>query len=184
MRILLYSILAAAVLLAAALLFDPQGSRDYARYLRGHKPAIELPFDAISQDWDEQALQQAYPALRFDCNDEPSAERSCYADIRSYNGMPAMGLVFFLSGQKVNRAAVYVPSWSHGQMLASLTQQAGAPSATQSRSSAEPPLVGWQLANGAGLFANKEAPRNPLARNAVLWIAPRVCASGCWADPR
>lgn len=180
-KVLLYTSFVAALVLGAARLLDPDGCKDYVRYLSGHEPAVELSFDAISQYWDEQALRQAYPGLYFDCNDEPSAQRSCYADIRSYNGLPAMGLVFFLADKKVQRATVYVPSWYHGRMLKSLIRQVGAPSAIQSEARVGPPLVGWRLADGAGLFANRDTSLNPLARNAILWIAPRVCATGCWS---
>jgi hypothetical protein len=175
-------LLIALVLILAGLVlhqFYPDNAREYRLYLTESRPDVAFQFSELSEDWTEAELKAHFKPLSFQCDDnrpgEYVDERSCFADIHSFNGHGAMGVAFYFKGKKLNRAAVNVPWWSHWAAQASLERTLGQPHGSQLWPHAWVRLHGWLLPNGSALFYNRDAPLNPLKWSGVYWNSKRHC---------
>ncbi|MGM9485251.1 hypothetical protein ACS5PN_28960 [Roseateles sp. NT4] len=178
LRFIIYGLL--LMLCAATALFVsfPGHAREYWRYLTQSRPALVLNYADISQDWTEQQLKERFASLELQCYDNRPGEslddRSCYADIGSHDGMPAMNVAFHLKAGKLNHLGVQVPWWAHGRHWRKLEATYGKPLAAQQQPVQGVRLSGWQLSDGA-LFFNRDRPLNPLMWSMVFWSSERAC---------
>jgi hypothetical protein len=176
------------VLLAAlgVIAYDRRGVQEHWLFLTRARTELTLPLLEISQQWQERSLHERFPALQIDCyNNLPGqylGQRSCFADLTSLNGYPAMAIAFHMNGGYVDHVTVHIPSWAFGRLHAQLRDAYGAPLAEQPVPHADVRLAGWKLSSGS-IFVNRDRPRNPLTINQILWTSDRKCArSPCWRD--
>lgn len=185
-RLMSLIVLLALLAVAAALAFDRRGVQEYWWHLTETRPALDLPFEQISQDWTEADLRARFPDLAWRCMSSAAhaslGNRGCYADISAHNGLSAMAVAFHLREGRVHHAVVHHPSWVHKRMLRDLRQRHGRPHATQRLRVQGVRLTGWKLPNGS-LFANHNVPDNPLKPNTTMWSSPRACTERpCWTS--
>lgn len=160
---------------------NPRGLVEYERHLTEDRPALDFRFDRLSQSWSEDELRAAFAPLAIECYENAPGtyldDRSCFADIGSHNGVPAMGVSFFFAAGKLNRATILVPWWRHYAMTESVVREYGEPVASQWLPRNGVRLRAWRLSDGAALFANRDMPFDPLAPSAIHWNSARHCAS-------
>jgi hypothetical protein len=180
LSITLLGVLLLMLLAILLVLSHPQHAREYKLYLSEQRPGVTFQLDELSPTWTESDLRARFAALDWRCYDNRPGEylddRSCFADVQSFNGHGAMGLSFYFKAGRLNQAVVNVPWWSHWSALGSLEAQYGPPLASQWLPRAGVRLHGWQLANGGGVFFNRDLPLNPLEWNAIFWRSARECA--------
>lgn len=136
MKRFVISIILLVVLAAIGLVFAfPDNAREYGLYFTEKRPSLELTYSKISQEWTETQLRGRFPQLQLKCYDNRPGEylddRSCFADIGSHNGSPAMGIAFYLASGKLNHVGVAVPWWAHGRQTRELVRAYGTPLAAQ-----------------------------------------------------
>lgn len=180
-------LLAAIILvtLAVLCLVFPRHLREYRLYFTEKRPVSVLAFDEMSQDWTEADLKARLPQLAFRCYDNAPGEyldqRSCFADVDSHNGVPALALAFYFADQRLNHMTVQVPWWHHRTLADALTRSHGPPEAAQAVPVHGVRLAGWKLRGGHAIFMNRDRPGNPLDWSQVLWSSERACSrSPCW----
>lgn len=179
LRSLTFLLAAFVAVVAWAHVVFPEAVREYRLYLLEDRPNISFRFEELSEQWTESDLKLHFSLLHFDCY--PNAQgrhlddRSCFADIKSYNSAPAMTASFFFSEGKLNRAAIIIPSWAHRDHLIKLREAYGKPSAWQRNRAADVPLLGWELGSDGALFYNRKRPTNPLKSNGIFWSSSRAC---------
>lgn len=175
-------LLAIVLMLLFAAVTAPAHFHEYRRYLTDkQRPAASFAMQQLSQEWSEAELAKAFPALSFRCSDNRPGEylddRSCFADVASHNGTPAMFLSFFFAAGKLERAMVGIPWWAHGSTQRRLVEELGLP---LGRTTPDPidglQLQGWRLNDGSVVQFNARRPRNPIAFNGLFWQSARACA--------
>jgi len=178
-----------ATLLLAAWLFAafPDHAREYRLYLMEDRAPLILPFDQVSQEWTEDDIKRRFSSLAVRCYDNRPGEylgtRSCFADIGSFNGHPAMNASFYLTDGRLSDLAINVPWWAHGKAFGGIVEALGLPLSSQDLPYAGVRLHGWKLANGSSLFYNRDRPLNPLEWSGIHWRSERVCQrQRCWAQ--
>lgn len=159
--------------------------RDYHHHLTTAAPEASFHIGFLSGDWTESDLRDQLGWLQIQCQNHakgPGAGgRACFADVRAYNQVPAMSMVFFFTHDRLDSAAVRLPSWEHEGGLRLLFNMLGAPLSAQGRPVDGVRLVGWRLEDGGAVFYNRDRPVNPLSRNAIQWVSARHCErSGCF----
>lgn len=167
----------------------PNEIREYRLHFTTERPEAHFHLGFLSDEWTEDDLRKQLGWLQFRCQaNRPGQyldERSCFADIRSYNRVPAMTASFYFAQGKLNRAALQLPSWEHESGLTLLFRMLGRPQGAQARASAGVRLVGWQLDNGGAVYYNRDRPLNPLERNGIFWVSARHCQQHpCFTTPR
>lgn len=167
----------------------PNEVREYRLHFTTERPEAQFHIGFLSDEWTEDDLRKQLGWLQFRCQaNRPGQyldERSCFADIRSYNRVPAMTASFYFAQGKLNRAALQLPSWEHEGGLTLLFRMLGKPQGAQARASAGVRLVGWQLDNGGAVYYNRDRPLNPLERNGIFWVSPRHCQQHpCFTSPK
>lgn len=167
----------------------PNEVREYRLHFTTERPEAQFHIGFLSDEWTEDDLRKQLGWLQFRCQaNRPGQyldERSCFADIRSYNRVPAMTASFYFAQGKLNRAALQLPSWEHEGGLTLLFRMLGKPQGAQARASAGVRLVGWQLDNGGAVYYNRDRPLNPLERNGIFWVSPRHCQQHpCFSSPK
>jgi hypothetical protein len=101
------------VLLAAlgVIAYDRRGVQEHWLFLTRERTALVLPLHEISQQWQEQSLREHFSGLQLDCyNNLPGqylGQRSCFADLTSLNGYPAMAIAFHMNGGYVVRPTAH-----------------------------------------------------------------------------
>lgn len=186
--LVLINALLLATMLAVFTLLSPGRLKEYQLYLSESRPAIQLDYTALSQDWDEAALKTALSPHQVVCGDStPSpdmADRSCYIDIDGLNGHPAMLAAFHFKHGRLDSASVNIPWWSHQPALAQLRGQFGLPDAAQTEFIADVRLLGWQLPDGSAVFYNRDRPFDFTRFNGIYWASPRRCLAQQCIHPR
>ena len=182
MKVIVFLVLAGV---AALCLAYPQQLREYRLYFTEDRPSTVLAYEAVSQEWSEQDLKSKISAASFRCYDNRPGEyldqRSCFADVSSHNGVPAMSLAFYFAAGKLNHMTVQVPWWKHRALVRSMSAAYGQPTGAQAVPVAGVRLVGWQLRSGNAVFMDRDQPLNPLAWSMVLWSSARSCEpKGCF----
>lgn len=167
----------------------PNEVREYRLHFTTERPEAQFHIGFLSDEWTEDDLRKQLGWLKFRCQaNRPGQyldERSCFADIRSYNRVPAMTASFYFAQGKLNRAALQLPSWEHESGLTLLFRMLGRPQGAQARASAGVRLVGWQLDNGGAVYYNRDRPLNPLERNGIFWVSARHCQQHpCFTSPK
>ena len=167
----------------------PNEVREYRLHFTTERPEAQFHIGFLSDEWTEDDLRKQLGWLKFRCQaNRPGQyldERSCFADIRSYNRVPAMTASFYFAQGKLNRAALQLPSWEHESGLTLLFRMLGKPQGAQADASAGVRLVGWQLDNGGAVYYNRDRPLNPLERNGIFWVSARHCQQHpCFTAPR
>lgn len=167
----------------------PNEVREYRLHLTTERPEAQFHIGFLSDEWTEDDLRKQLGWLKFRCQaNRPGQyldERSCFADIRSYNRVPAMTASFYFAQGKLNRAALQLPSWEHEGGLTLLFRMLGKPQGAQADASAGVRLVGWQLDNGGAVYYNRDRPLNPLERNGIFWVSARHCQQHpCFSTPK
>lgn len=167
----------------------PNEVREYRLHFTTERPEAQFHIGFLSDEWTEDDLRKQLGWLKFRCQaNRPGQyldERSCFADIRSYNRVPAMTASFYFAQGKLNRAALQLPSWEHEGGLTLLFRMLGKPQGAQANASAGVRLVGWQLDNGGAVYYNRDRPLNPLERNGIFWVSARHCQQHpCFTTPR
>jgi hypothetical protein len=179
LRVVIYSTLLLVLGVTGLIMLFPEHAREYRLYLTENRPALTLGYSEISQEWTEQQLKERFSNLTFRCYDnrpgEYLDERSCFADIDSHNGTPAMNVAFYLAAGKLNHVGIQVPWWAHGKQWSKLKNAYGRPLATQQQPIQGVRLSGWQLSGGS-VFFNRDRPLNPLMWSMVLWSSERACS--------
>jgi hypothetical protein len=186
LRVAIYGTLALLLAAAGLVMAFPEHAREYRLYLTENRPALTLSYAEISQDWTEPQLRERFSNLTLRCYDNGPGEylddRSCFADISSHNGTPAMNVAFHLAAGKVNHVGVQLPWWAHGRQWSQLKSAYGNPLAAQAQPVEGHRLFGWQLSGGA-VFFNRDRPLNPLMWSMVLWSSERACGlRSCFHD--
>lgn len=166
----------------------PTEVREFHLHFTTHRPQANFHLGFLSDQWSEEDLRHQLGWLNFQCYANAPGryldDRSCFADIRAFNQVTAMSLSFFFAGGQLNRAAVQLPSWHHEEGFHMLMRMLGRPTGAQAKFSAGVRLIGWQLADGAAVYYNRDRPLNPLERNGIFWVSARHCrASPCFATP-
>jgi hypothetical protein len=186
--LLLVNVLLLAIAFAMFTLISPGHLKAYQLYLSESRPALQLDYTALSQDWDEAALKAAFSPHQVVCGDStPSpemADRSCYIDIDGPNGHPAMLAAFHFKGGLLDSASVNIPWWSHQPALAQLRGRFGLPDAAQAEFMADVRLLRWQLPNGSAVFYNRDRPFDFTQFNGIYWASPRRCEAQQCIRPR
>ena len=167
----------------------PNEVREYRLHFTTERPEAQFHIGFLSDEWTEDDLRKQLGWLKFRCQaNRPGQyldERSCFADIRSYNRVPAMTASFYFAQGKLNRAALQLPSWEHEGGLTLLFRMLGKPQGAQANASAGVRLVGWQLDNGGAVYYNRDRPLNPLERNGIFWVSARHCQQHpCFTMPK
>ena len=167
----------------------PNEVREYRLHFTTERPEAQFHIGFLSDEWTEDDLRKQLGWLKFRCQaNRPGQyldERSCFADIRSYNRVPAMTASFYFAQGKLNRAALQLPSWEHEGGLTLLFRMLGKPQGAQADASAGVRLVGWQLDNGGAVYYNRDRPLNPLERNGIFWVSARHCQQHpCFTMPK
>jgi hypothetical protein len=185
-KLISLAVLAIALLCAGLVALYPDHVREYRLYLTETRPDLVLPYDEVSQDWSEADLLKRYPDLAFRCYDNRPGEylgtRSCFVDIQSQNGLPAMSGSFYFDQGRLSDVAINVPWWAHGQTFARLVASNGEPTHSQWWPRDGVRLHGWRLANGSSLFYNRDQPLNPVEWSGIYWKSQRACSKQpCWA---
>ena len=162
--------------------------REFHLHFTTHRPQANFHLGFLSDQWSEDDLRQQLGWLTFRCHANAPGryldDRSCFADIRAFNHVTAMSLSFFFADGQLNRAAVQLPSWHHEEGFHMLRRMLGKPTGAQAKFSAGVRLIGWQLADGAAVYYNRDRPLNPLERNGIFWVSARHCrASPCFSNP-
>lgn len=166
----------------------PTEVREFHLHFTTHRPQANFHLGFLSDQWSEDDLRQQLGWLTFRCYANAPGryldDRSCFADIRAFNHVTAMSLSFFFADGQLNRAAVQLPSWHHEEGFHMLRRMLGKPTGAQAKFSAGVRLIGWQLADGAAVYYNRDRPLNPLERNGIFWVSARHCrASPCFSNP-
>jgi hypothetical protein len=180
-------IIAFLVLAAVAALFFvyPQQLREYRLYFTESRPTTVLSYETMSQDWSEEEVKAQMQGITLRCYDNRPGEyldqRSCFADVSSHNGIPAMSLAFYFAAGKLNHMTVQVPWWKHRALARSMLAAYGELTGAQAVPVAGVRLVGWQLRSGNAIFMNRDQPLNPLTWSMVMWSSARSCEPrGCF----
>lgn len=166
----------------------PTEVREFHLHFTTHRPQANFHLGFLSDQWSEDDLRQQLGWLKFRCYANAPGryldDRSCFADIRAFNHVTAMSLSFFFANGQLNRAAVQLPSWHHEEGFHMLRRMLGKPAGAQAKFAAGVRLIGWQLADGAAVYYNRDRPLNPLERNGIFWVSARHCrASPCFSNP-
>ena len=132
-------------------------------------------FVSLGENVGEQAIVASTPALRFRCGAMPLANRAlgdryCWAYVRSYEGVRALGVAYFFRQGRLESAKVDIPWWLHGLMANRLRHQFGEPTMIQHLPVGNQRLEGWRVANGVILY-NRDPDLNPLQTNTVFWMS-------------
>lgn len=164
----------------------PQNFREYRLYLTETRPALDLAFDEISEEWTELDVKARFPQVRFYCGaHRPGTypgDRHCAADIGSHNGSPAMTGTFYWTDGKLTQFGVTTPSWTHRAQAVKLQKTLGRPAAAQKIAIGGDRLVGWQLPGKHAVLFNRDQPRL-LEWNLIYWQSARACPeNGCFID--
>ena len=174
-------------LLAILFFAFPQHLREYRLYFTETRPRTVLSYEELSQDWSEEQVKSKLQQLQFRCYDNAPGEyldeRSCFADVSSHNGVPAMSLAFYFAKGKLNHMTVQVPWWHHRSLERLMNAAYGRPIAAQFLPVEGVRLAGWKLRSGNAMFMNRDLPFNPLSWSMVLWSSQRACQpKGCFLE--
>lgn len=183
-RVLTLLVLILLLAVGGAIAYDRRGLEEHWLFLTRASTPLSLPLAEISQQWQEQSLRTQFPNLQLACYDNAPGQylgqRSCFADITSFNGVPAMAIAFHMNGGLVDHVSVHVPNWEFQRLHAHLRSTYGAPLDEQPEPFAGVRLAGWKITGGS-IFVNRDQSGNPLSFNQVLWSSDRLCAgSPCW----
>lgn len=164
----------------------PQNFREYRLYVTETRPALDLNFREISEEWTEPEVRARFPQVRFYCAaHRPGTypgDRHCAADIGSHNGSPAMTATFYWTDGKLTQFGVTTPSWTHRSQVAKLQKTLGRPTAAQKIVIGGDRLVGWQLPGKHAVLFNRDQP-SLLEWNLIFWQSARACPeNGCFVD--
>ena len=154
LRVAIYSTLLLVFGAMGLVMSFPEHAREYRLYLTENRPALTLSYGEISQEWTEPQLKERFSNLTLRCYDnrpgEYLDERSCFADIDSHNGTPAMNVAFYLAAGKLNHVGIQVPWWAHGRQWSNLQfnetdlQQLHRTTAHSQQALAAPISIRWQ----------------------------------------
>jgi hypothetical protein len=153
--------------------------REYRLYLTEDRKSAQLAWDQISEAWSEADVSSRFAGYPVRCEPDftgiPQVTRVCTVDVKSLNGVPTLYITFMFAGSKLYRIATMIPWWSHGKGLQALQSTFGPPQASQEKARAGVRLHGWSLPGGAGVFYNRDRPRNPLEANSTQWVGASAC---------
>ena len=183
-RVLTVLVLFVLLIVGGALVYDRRGVQEHWLFLTRSSTPLSLPLAEISQQWREQSLRTQFPNLQLDCyNNAPGqylGQRSCFADITSFNGVPAMAIAFHMNDGLVDHVSVHVPNWEFRRLHAHLRSAYGDPLDEQPEPFAGVRLADWKISGGS-IFVNRDKAGNPLSINQVLWSSDRLCTrTPCW----
>jgi uncharacterized membrane protein YhaH (DUF805 family) len=173
--------------LAVQIFRYPEKFREYRLYLSGDRPSIDLYLRQLSQNMSEGELLRKYPDLKWNCYKnypgENFDERSCYADISSFNDMPAMFIGFHFAQEGLNHMTVAVPWWQHRALMHYVESSLGVPEGIYPDRKGGVPLMGWKLKDGNAVFINARINDNTMMWNLIYWTSQRACLEeGCFVN--
>ncbi|MBS0428646.1 MAG: hypothetical protein JSR41_15325 [Proteobacteria bacterium] len=188
-RVALFCGLAAVVAVAALWRWQPDGMEEYAQFVFSRpRPPADFALDDLSERWTEADLRERFAGLPILCGPyrvNVAGSRGCRVEAHRYNGMPTLYLSFFFQDGRLDEVVVNMPWWQHRAATRYLLQTFGTPTAAQDEAVAGIRLVGWSRPSGAGVFLNRDRPRNPLDWNAIHWRSAASCArAGCFTPLR
>jgi hypothetical protein len=172
------------LILAAVWFVQRRNIEEYRRYFMIDNPSVTFAFTDLSEEWSEKTLRERFPGVPVSCHPYQGplpVDRACALDVRSHNGVPTLFIAFFFSKGYLDHVSVNVPSWHHSRAYKNLVGTQGPADDSQFLPYAGVRLHGWRLADGAGLFLNRDSPFNPLSWNAIYWQSASACAkAGCF----
>lgn len=141
-------------------------------WLTGGDP-ININFLVLDTSYTTEEWQRVFKDIPWVCKDEASSwgDEICYAEISSYNGIPASYLsAFFINGNISGLKLVYRNQY-HNQLGLELQHQLGKPEMMNTDSAGQPDentVLQWQTDNGVVLIKQQLATGEEEA--ALLWL--------------
>lgn len=161
------------------------------------KDVINVNFKELSNTLTVEETQKKYP-INWWCkpNDSDFGDYYCADELKGWNSIPAMLVIYWYKNEKLNYAKIDVPYWHHKTLITELKRKYGEPAKKSKRisylNSARaialfPLLKGkyskdvsiddlglWELESGALLISELEPGANPFKWNTVFWIGPQA----------
>jgi hypothetical protein len=163
-------------------LLEKDRLREHWLFFTEDRTAVTFDFIELSESWTVDTLRQRFSGSPIRCYPNPGdglGDLGCIVDTMSHNGVPSLFISFFFASGHLQQVSVNIPWWNHSEAYSKLTTTFGEPLASQLLPYHGVRLQGWRMADGAGLFYNRDRAINPLDWNAIYWRS----ASSCKASP-
>lgn len=128
---------------------------------------IAVNFKDLNGDLSESNIVSKYADLKLSCGNEssPIAERYCYSDVKSFNGMDAKLIAFFFEKDKLTTVKVDVQANSN-DILTRYSKDYGAATDIKKQKDSEQ-LVTWILSNGILVTSADENNKHGM----LMWVS-------------
>ena len=141
---------------------------------------IDIDFSDMEASMTESRIQERFAELDLDCGKEPlvSGDRSCYAPVRTVNGIDAWFVVFFFEKGELVGVKVDLRPSGHDPMGAALQAEYGEPHIAK-RTLDEETINQWHLRDGV-LMMNRLEYDDALSM--VFWASIEALMRGRTTD--
>lgn len=159
-------------------LIEKERLREHWLYFTEDRRAATFDFVELSESWSVDMLRERFSGFPIRCYPNPGdglGDLGCIVDTMSHNGVPSLFISFFFTSGHLHQVSVNIPWWNHAEAYSKLTATLGQPLASQLLPRHGVRLHGWRLADGAGLFFNRDRALNPLDWNSIYWRSAASC---------
>ena len=172
--VLLMYVLAVSLVVA----FQPENVKQHVHSFRNGKVDVTLDVRQLSAALSEADIRARMEGkgVAMKCRNEPGdaaiapGGRSCFADIRSFNGAGSLWIVFWFSNDHLIQMKVDHPWWKHIPMVFSLLDDYGAPTHWRGLGRGDKTLMSWNLKQGV-LVSEPIPSWNVLQWSSAVWMA-------------
>ena len=141
-------------------------------WLTGGDP-ININFLVLDNKYTSDEWQKVFKDIPWQCREESSSwgDEMCYAEISSYNGIPARYLSAFFSAKHISGIKLVYRNQYHNELGLELQHQLGKPDLLNTDSEGNPDeksILQWQTEGGIVLLKQQLASGEEEA--ALLWL--------------
>jgi len=141
---------------------------------------LNLAIENLRGAMTEAELRAQFPDLEMSCAAiaNPFGDRSCSAEIGSFNAIPSRGFALFLDGDELRAAKLSYRSTYHQTLLRQLTQRLGM---RAGRREDDADVLSWQVSDGL-LLMPSNAPESDQDA-AVMWLSTAALSNPAGVKP-